>query len=234
MKYATPELAYKKYREDPAAFFDDVIHAESSDETELISDGWPRSWSRYHYNLVENGIIRMLRSAGTDMSSARVLDVGTGTGHWVDFYREVFRVPSITSVDFSERAVAEVAARTAGAPNVTIRRVDITKHEPDWDASFRVVNAIGVMFHIVDDQAWSRAIHHLATYLEPGGVAIFGGDFSDETRERGVMRRTRAIAEWREQLASAGLEEHALERYDWWAGADADGITDNLLAVRRP
>lgn len=234
MKYRTPQIAYEKYREDPARFFDDVIHAESSDESTLISASWPPSWTRYHYNLVENGIIRMLRGAGIELDeSSQVLDIGIGTGHWLDFYREVLGASHIVGVDFSERAIERVGARLAHVTGTTLHHGDVCVPRPAWHDRFTVVNAIGVMFHIVDDDAWARAVHNIGRYLTDDGIAIVGGDFGEETRERGVMRRTRSIAAWRELLTSEGLQEHSLERYDWWAGADSGGITDNLLSFKR-
>ena len=234
MKYPTREIAKAKYRENPASFFDAVVHDEVADERDLINPDWPASWSRYHYNLVENGIIRMLRKAGIELDNAHVLDVGSGTGHWVDFFHAVYRPESIVGVDFASCAVDRLNRRYAELQHIAIEQGDITVSNHLWNGRFRVVNAIGIIFHIVDDDGWKSAIKNLGRYVTPDGLVICGGDFSDVTQERGVMRKTRSLQVWRETLEALGYQLFELERYDWWGGAYADGLTDNLLAFRNP
>ena len=101
------------------------------------------------------------------------------------------------------------------------------------DAQFHVVNAIGVMFHIVDDQAWQAAVTHLLSLLAENGVMIVGGDFGEETVERGVMRKNRSLAAWRQTVEALGASVFTVKRYDWWGGVSQNLLTDNLLAVRK-
>ena len=81
----TKEEAFRLYRENPGKFFEEVIHADASNESKLINQNWPRFWTRYHYNLVENGIMEIMVKYDLPMQGGRVLDIGSGTGHWLDF-----------------------------------------------------------------------------------------------------------------------------------------------------
>ena len=69
--------------------------------------------ARFHYNATENSIIRCLakhapignqppgvwRFAQT-RRAWNVLDVGSGTGHWLDFYLDVYLARAVTAVEF--------------------------------------------------------------------------------------------------------------------------------------
>ena len=59
------------------------------------------------------------------------------------------------------------------------------------------ITAIGVMFHIVDDERWKRAVQNLAAVLKPDGVMFIGGDFGPETRNVQFHRKDE-FKDWRE------------------------------------
>jgi hypothetical protein len=97
---------------------------------------------------------------------------------------------------------------------------------------FDVVNAIGVMFHIVDDGKWLRTIRWLADRMNPGGVLIVGGLFgpftanvqfnpvrfdSREEMERGggelaCNKRVRSRRKWKRALKSCGFDRVTFRR----------------------
>ena len=71
--------------------------------------------ARFHYNAVQNAIIRVLTRRqpppGPPMVEAwrvmqgraglRLLDAGSGTGRWVDFFREVYLVAEAYAVEIA-------------------------------------------------------------------------------------------------------------------------------------
>ncbi len=229
-KYAREE-AYKLYREDPRKFFDEVIHAEACDESKLINKGWPYFWTKYHYNLVENGIMEIVVKYDLPTQGGNILDIGSGTGHWLKFYQKCFDPAQLWAVDFSQ----EILDRLEGkfGLNVRFQRWDISEAIPEnLDGErFDLINAIGIIFHIVDDEKWRNAINHFTELLKKRGVLIVGGDFGDTTQERGVMRKTRSLQEWQTLAKDLRLNILEVKRYDWWAGADRGGLTDNLMAL---
>ena len=52
------------------------------------------------------------------------------------------------------------------------------------------ITAIGVMFHIVDDERWKRAVQNLAAVLKPDGVMFIGGDFDLRLETSSFIGRT--------------------------------------------
>lgn len=169
--------------------------------------------SRFHYNVTENSIIRALtRRApiGRQPPSVwrfaqsrrawKVLDVGSGTGHWVDFYLDVYLAKSVTAVEFVPQMAEFLRGKYAARPEVTVLQADIAV-ELLPAREFDIVNAIGVMFHIVNDDLWRRAIASLFASLKPDGLVLVGGDFGDETRNV-QFHRTDRFESWREHDAA--------------------------------
>lgn len=182
--------------------------------------------SRFHYNAVENSIIECL--AGRALTHPlRVLDVGSGAGHWIDFYFDVFGAEEAVGIEISEPAVRALEERYADASGVTVVEADIGDAGFSLDGEFEIVNAIGVMFHLVDDERWERAVAALGRLLAPGGVFVVGGqfgrvtqnvqfhrtdsfssweDFRSATGEAALVnKRIRSLRRWRRCAAQAGL-----------------------------
>lgn len=229
-KYTRDE-AYQLYRENPAKFFEEVIHTDCDDESKLINPNWPCFWTRYHYNLVENGIMEFMVKYDLPVRGGNILDIGSGTGHWLDFFWTCFSPAQLWGVDFAPGPLEKLQEKFGDT--VQLQRWDISEKIPESLGSncFDLVNAIGIIFHIVDDAKWQQAIDNLASLLKERGILIVGGDFGAITQERGVMRKTRSLQEWRTLAAGLGLSIMEVKRYDWWAGADQGGLTDNLLAL---
>ncbi len=170
--------------------------------------------ARFHYNCVENSIIRAvlhryppprspLIEAWRMMEKRRdrrLLDVGSGTGHWIDFFREVFFVGEAVGVEISSHMVKHLTEKYAGDEAVRIFEADVADDSftagaiggpVDW------ISAIGVMFHIVDDARWRRALRNLARVLKPEGLLFVGGDFGAETRNV-QFHKTDRFRNWKE------------------------------------
>ena len=221
--------------------------------------------ARFHYNANENSIIRCLtkfapignqppgvwRFAQTRRAWT-VLDVGSGTGHWVDFYFDVYLARAVTAVEFVPQMAEFLRAKYAGRQEVTVLQADIA-NDPLPENHFDIVNAIGVMFHIVDDRLWKQAVAKLLAALKPEGLMLIGGDFGAETRNvqfhrtdrfdswsehdstkapaQRINKRVRSLAEWTHLASDLGAVVVEIIRSD-----AAPGIRtpeNDLLVLRR-
>lgn len=189
--------------------------------------------TRFHYNAVENSIIECLAGRGLPQP-VRVLDVGSGAGHWIDFYFDVFGAEQAVGIEISEPAVQALEAKYADVPDVTIVEADISDPGFALDGEFEIVNAIGVMFHIVDDDRWERAVAALGRRLAPGGVFVVGGHFGHVTQNV-QFHRTDSFSSW-EDFRSAGGETALVNKRirslrRWRRGAARAGL--HAACVRR-
>ncbi|MCO6412055.1 MAG: class I SAM-dependent methyltransferase [Thiogranum sp.] len=232
MLYETREQAYLAYRQAPDRFFE-LYHERWFNEKDLISPGWTWAETKYHYNLVENGIIDLLQQHFPVIAGKSVLDVGAGTGHWIEFYSAYLEAAGITAVDFSRTCISELQTRYAGQSAIKIQHADIARRNEQFTERFEIINAIGVMFHLVDDNQWEAAIGNLVNYLTNDGIAIIGGDFGEETRESGVMRKYRSLRQWETTLEAFGARVEAVKHHDWFKGGVNEGLKNNLMAFVR-
>jgi SAM-dependent methyltransferase len=139
-------------------------------------------------------------------ATARVLDIGSGTGFYLHRWRDV-GVEHVTLSDLSTVAVRDLRRRFPLAP---VLHVDIggPSHELP-ERRYDAISACDVLFHIVDDVRYARAFRNIATLLEIGGLFVFTENFPKSTRRRiEQVSRSRVLIE--EQLVDAGFQ--VLER----------------------
>ena len=136
--------------------------------------------------------------------------MGSGTGHWIDFYLGVYLAKAVTAVEFVPQMADFLRAKYAGRPEVTVLQADVAR-DPLPENQFDIVNAIGVMFHIVDDGRWKQAVARLLAALKPDGLMLIGGDFGAETRN---------------------VQFHKADRFDSWSEHDALNVPASLVNKR--
>jgi trans-aconitate methyltransferase len=190
--------------------------------------------SRYHYNAVENSIIRgLLRCQVRERPT--VFDLGPGAGHWIDFYRATFAASYVCGLDISKACADRLRAKYAATDGVAIVQGDVAEASFRPERRFDIVNAIGVVFHIVDDARWLQALVNMRALLQDDGVMVVGGEFGlitqnvqfhasddfdtlEEMRkapsggEVRVNKRIRSLRQWKRAARAAGLRVKALIR----------------------
>ena len=136
---------------------------------------------------------------------ARVLDVGSGTGFYVD--RWLRRGADVTGVDLTDVAVEGLRGRF---PSARFVRADIGDPLADplrrEAGRFDAISAFDVLFHIVDDAQYARALANIAALLRPGGWFLWSDNFIHQPTVRVAHQVSRSLAEIEAALAGAGLE----------------------------
>jgi SAM-dependent methyltransferase len=217
--------------------------ARGLDDSLTIMQGYSPLKTRYHYNAVENSILYHFFEHPPTQGMA-VLDVGSGAGHWIDFYRSVLGAGRVVGVELVPQVAAALERKYEADDDVTVLNADVVDGV-DATPPFDVVNAIGVMFHIVEDDRWRRAVANLGKMLAPGGVMIVGGQFGPFTHDVGFRRRTdapgngsvevfkrlRSRRQWRDCARAAGLRQ--VEYIHTQRSRMVDTPESNLLVFER-
>ena len=166
-----PYIRYIRWKQQPynaKSFFESYWKAtEGFEDRCTISPQKSELHARFHYNLVENNIIEFLVDHNYNVADLDVLDIGSGTGHWLRFWEDL-SANSVTGIEISETAFKKLQRKFKGHENIRIILGDISSDTFHLDRKFDVINAIGVMFHVVDDKLWEKAIKNLCNYLKGG------------------------------------------------------------------
>jgi SAM-dependent methyltransferase len=143
--------------------------------------------------------VRPLVQARPDLS---VLDVGSGTGFYLDLWREL-GVGSLTGSDLTDTAVGRLRERY---PGIEVVRWDVGGEEGPPGGPFGAVSAFDVLFHIVDDERYERAFRNLFAALEPGGHLLFTDNFVHGPTLRADTQVSRSLTEIESTVRGSGFE----------------------------
>jgi 2-polyprenyl-3-methyl-5-hydroxy-6-metoxy-1,4-benzoquinol methylase len=134
-----------------------------------ISFGLP--YNEWLYRVRKQVFLRQIQPLSWDFKALAVLDVGSGTGFWLDQWKSL-GVRSITGLDIT-RIAAENLQETH--PEARILELDISDPEAPQKISqkFDVISAFDVLFHIADKDKFDVAISNVAALLKPSGHFVF-------------------------------------------------------------
>jgi SAM-dependent methyltransferase len=187
---------------DPRSYWEERLEGTFT----LGGVGWfglGEAFNRWMYRVRRRVFARTARKAAGDLHEKRVLDVGAGTGFYIERWHEL-GARDVTGVDLTEVAVEGLRRRF---PRDSFQRVDITAGIADLPAGgFDAISIMDVLFHVVDDDRYRRAIANLHELLRPGGVLILTENFLHGDWHRGEHQVSRD-ADWiLDLLRSSGFD----------------------------
>jgi SAM-dependent methyltransferase len=116
----------------------------------------------------------VVREFVPDLSAHRVLDVGSGTGFYLDAWSRL-GAKQVVGLDLTEVAVVNLRQKF---PDLDIHHGDISFGLGDLaPGSFDAVSAMDVLFHIVDNGKFGQAISNIGELLVSGGLFIWSDLF---------------------------------------------------------
>jgi 2-polyprenyl-3-methyl-5-hydroxy-6-metoxy-1,4-benzoquinol methylase len=131
----------------------------------------------------------------------RVLDVGSGTGFYIECWRRV-GAARLYGSDLTSEAVRRLAMRF---PNVRFARFEAGADGDPFGERFDVISAMDVLFHIVDDERYRRAVRDLARLLAPGGALVMSENFLHAGELRGDHHVSRDVDAITGAIVAGGL-----------------------------
>ncbi len=164
--------------------------------------GMSEPFNRWMYKVRRRVFLREVSRVLGDRRDVAVLDVGSGTGMYVDLWLSL-GIRDLVASDFTEVAVRNLRLKH---PGLRVVGLDITQLDGSdiADQRFDVVSVMDVLFHIVDDAAYSRAIHNLVTLLKPGGLLVLTENFLRGPTQRGEHQVSRSAEEIEGLLSATG------------------------------
>jgi SAM-dependent methyltransferase len=162
-----------------------------------------RSYLKWVYKVRRAVFLRLISALKANLRTAQVFDVGSGTGFYLELWKQL-GVSGIAGCDITEIAVARLGS---ALPWARILRLDIGDSLPTSELGrYDIVSAFDVLFHIVEEERYERAIRNVCALLRPGGLLLF----SDLLPRSGVRRvehvTFRALKDVTALLAKTGFE----------------------------
>ncbi len=187
---------------DPAAYWEERLSGEFG-LGQVGFKGLGTEYNSWLYRVRSHVFRRTVMRLRKTWADARVLDVGSGTGFYLDAWTRL-GVRDLTAVDITHAAVEKIGH---DFPTVTAHQLDISEGIGELEpGSFDVISAFDMLFHIVEDRRYVQAFANLKSLLRPGGVLIFTDNFTHGEERRSQHHVTRPIDATLAALNAVGLE----------------------------
>ncbi len=168
--------------------------------------GWGAGFNQWMYRVRARSFVKRVRAAlsrfGIDIDRTKVLDIGSGTGFYIDLWRRV-GASDIMCCDLTEAAVRALRERYPAAP---CTQVDIGATALPYPAqTFGAISCMDVLFHIVDDGRYRQAIQNCAALLKPGGILIMTENCLHGNTVRSANQVSRSLTQIEDTISGSGL-----------------------------
>lgn len=187
---------------DPATYWEDRLGKEFS----IHGVGWlglGQSYNEWLYKVRAHVFRRAVKALKLNLSSAKVLDIGSGTGFYVNLWHEM-GAGSITGSDITNVSVTSLAEKF---PQAEFVQMDVGSDSiPLEGGTFDAASAFDVLYHIVDDERFAQAMRNVHHLLKPGGVFVFSDNFLHHGTERIKHQASRSLDEITAAVTAAGFE----------------------------
>ncbi len=150
-------------------------------------------------------IAELARSEGPAARFGKVLDVGAGTGFYVDRWLRLGT--AVTGVDLTDVAVGKLRQTF---PSARFLQADIGQPLAPPLAgevgTYDVITAFDVLFHIVDDDQYAGALANISRLLKPGGWFLWSDNYVHQPTVRVEHQVSRSLTDVSAALRAAGFE----------------------------
>jgi SAM-dependent methyltransferase len=171
------------------------------------------SFNRWAYRVREARFSAAVGRLELDPATSRVVDVGSGTGFYVDRWLQLGA--AVTGIDLTETAVDHLRR---AYPSATFLRADIADPSSVGQigaGTVDVVSAMDVLFHIVDDSAFVTALSNIRDLLRPGGHLLYSDAFVHGPTRRVEHRVSRSLSDVGAAMAEVGLDVVERRPFFW-------------------
>jgi 2-polyprenyl-3-methyl-5-hydroxy-6-metoxy-1,4-benzoquinol methylase len=170
--------------------------------------------NKWIYRSIRRNLSRFARRHSlTAKGSRRMLEVGVGTGYWVDFWKKLG-----WTVDGCDLVPAAVDALMQQHPAAQFWQADVSSSVGLLDQSggiaaenYDLVTATNVLLHVTEDDAFASALANVAAAVRPGGHLLLVEPALTVKKQQAPYdparsSRARVLESYRRPLRDLGLE----------------------------
>lgn len=118
-----------------------------------------------------------------------VIDIGCGTGFFFEYFQN-YQPTSLTGIDITQASIDFLKEKF---PLGRFFKVDISEPILPIEGNFDFISAMGVLYHIIDDNRFNQAVRNLSQILSPGGYIFISDTFKKPFLPTAQHARHRAL-----------------------------------------
>ena len=163
--------------------------------------GLGERFNRWVYKSKAATVDRVVKALNIDLRGKKVLDVGCGTGFWVDYW--IGRgAGAVTGIDIAETSIRELSRRY---PFHTFVVSDLQK---EWriEEKYEIISAFAVLQHIVDEEGFNTAIANIGGSLAQDGYLFISDGFTKNASSPEWHVYWRTFERYRTALLAQNIE----------------------------
>ena len=164
------------------------------------------SYNKWMYKMRRQVVIREVRSLGIDYSQASILDVGSGTGFYLEIWKQL-GCGKLSGIDITYIAIENLGKKY---PQYEFLKADIgdnlDKSFNLFSTTYDIISSLDVLFHIVEDERYRRAFQNIYDLLRPGGIFIFSENFLHKDSIRSPYQTSRSLSEIEDIVRKTGFK----------------------------
>lgn len=153
------------------------------------------------YKLRRLAVNRAVRVMRIGVEGRSVLDVGCGTGFWLQFWQRK-GATEIWGIDIAQVSIDNLRQQY---PGMTLCHDDIARPGLELGKKFDLISAFDVLYHITNDETWALALSNIARHLKPGGWLLLTDLFLHEGEYRIYHQLSRPLSEYEYHLSRLGM-----------------------------
>lgn len=186
---------------------------QRSDLSSVGQSGLPGDVNKWIYRTHRRNLTRFARQHGlTSDGTGRVLEVGVGTGYWIDMWQSLG-----WQVDGCDLVGAAVERLCAQRPGMRVWQADVSDpaglfaHTDVPGEGYDLVTATNVLLHVTEPDAFKQALANVAAAVKVGGhlLLVEPALLTKERQPRfdpELTSRARVLKSYLRPLRAQGME----------------------------
>ena len=166
--------------------------------------GLGKNYNDWLYKVRRHVFFRKTTMIFQYFENLRVLDVGCGNGFYIERWKDL-GVRKVVGIDITEIAVKTLSRKF---PSDEFYQLDIGSNEINQinNRKFDAISAFDVLFHIMDDARYEKAIINIYHLLNPDGLFLWSDNFLHDSPYRVTHQACRTLPFIESLLYKTGFE----------------------------